>query len=79
MRVKVIDAICGAGKSSWAIQEINDNINLKGFKKGVIRNIIYITPFIKETKRINQETNEYLKIPNEKYGEGKIKSRKKTD
>lgn len=71
MRVKVIDAICGAGKSSWAIQEINDNINLKGFKKGVIRNIIYITPFIKETKRINQETNEYLKIPNEKYGEGK--------
>lgn len=71
MKVKVIDAICGAGKTSWAIQKINSDLDTKGFKRDRIRKFIYVTPFIKETERINKATNECLKVPNEKYGKGK--------
>lgn len=30
-KIKVIDAICGAGKTSWAIQMINDSEKVNGF------------------------------------------------
>lgn len=42
-KIKVIDAICGAGKTSWAIQEMNNNKNKK---------FMYITPYLPEVERI---------------------------
>jgi len=43
-RIKVIDGYPGIGKSSWAIQNINESDENK--------KILYITPFLKEADRI---------------------------
>lgn len=43
MKVKVIDAPCGAGKTTWAIQEMCRNTE---------REYIYCTPFLDEITRI---------------------------
>jgi hypothetical protein len=43
-KVTVIDSIMGSGKTSWAIQHINESNPLKRF--------IYITPYLDEIKRI---------------------------
>jgi hypothetical protein len=43
--INVIDAICGAGKTSYAIQLINSNPE---------RSFVYITPYLKEVSRIKQ-------------------------
>ena len=62
-RVKVVDARCGAGKSSFAIQHIN---SLDSDTK-----IIYITPFIKETERIRDECpSKHFVLPSAKKGRG---------
>ncbi len=59
--IKVIDAICGAGKTSWAIQKINDSITTS--KKLAFREtlkqekFIYVTPFLNEVERIQNATN----------------------
>ena len=42
-KVKVIDAPCGVGKTTWAIQEMNDHDE---------REYIYCTPFLDEISRI---------------------------
>lgn len=42
MTVNIIDAPCGKGKTSWAIQHMNDTD----------RRFIFVTPFLDETKRI---------------------------
>ena len=62
-RVKVVDSPCGWGKSSSAIQYIND---LDKETK-----VIYITPFLAETERMKKECpdrNFYL--PNARQGKG---------
>lgn len=41
--IKVVDAPCGAGKTSWAIQHINENAD---------ENYVYCTPFLEEIARI---------------------------
>ncbi|AZB43513.1 hypothetical protein CEF21_15050 [Bacillus sp. FJAT-42376] len=43
-KIKVIDAIMGSGKTSWAIQHMNENPADKKF--------IYITPFLTEVARV---------------------------
>ncbi|MDR7868138.1 MAG: DEAD/DEAH box helicase family protein [Sporomusaceae bacterium] len=43
--IKIIDSIMGSGKTSWAIQKMNDNPYLR---------YIYITPFLEEVERIKQ-------------------------
>lgn len=59
--INVIDAICGAGKTSWAIQKINDSINKnkklafgEAFEQ---EKFIYVTPFLREVERIQENTN----------------------
>ena len=42
--ITVMDAPCGAGKSTWAIKYINSNPQV---------NFIVITPFLKEVKGLN--------------------------
>ena len=55
-KITVIDSICGSGKTSWAIQEMNNNVDQK---------YIYITPFLDEIDRIKEECyNRYFCSPN---------------
>ncbi len=57
MKIKVIDAICGAGKTSWAIQYMNEE-SLERF--------IYVTPYLTEIKRVKENTGNDFKEPNNK-------------
>ncbi|MFF5400921.1 hypothetical protein ACFY5J_26965 [Peribacillus butanolivorans] len=58
MTIKVIDAICGAGKTSYAIQMINERANKVGFGDdepySSDKKFIYVTPFLSEVKRIKE-------------------------
>jgi hypothetical protein len=47
MSIKVIDAICGAGKTSYAIQYMNENLD---------KLFVYVTPFLKEIERVKSQT-----------------------
>lgn len=72
MIIKVIDAICGAGKSSYAIQMMNDSTKA-GF--GVDREFyisekkfIYVTPFLSEVERVINNTKAEFSEPTNKTG-----------
>ncbi|WP_214739278.1 hypothetical protein [Exiguobacterium sp. s48] len=62
-KVKVIDAICGAGKTSYAIQMMNENTFGKKF--------IFVTPFLSEVKRVIGATNLNMATPIAARGKGK--------
>ena len=61
VKIKVVDAICGAGKTSYAIQEMK-------FPFG--RRYIYVTPYLKEIDRVIEATNKDFKEPTNKNSEG---------
>ena len=48
--INVVDAPCGKGKTSWAIQYMNENPD---------RNFIFITPFLDEVKRIKLNCEDF--------------------
>lgn len=52
----------GSGKTSWAIQYINENID---------ENILYITPFLEEADRIKSNVRRDIRCP-QNLGEGKL-------
>ena len=61
-KITVIDAKCGKGKTSFAIQYMNEEI---------FDRFIYITPFISEQDRVVKSCyNREFKKPNEKLGKG---------
>ena len=62
MRITVIDALMGTGKTSWAVNYINEHPD---------DNILYITPFIDETKRIKDSVQRDMHCPKNK-GDGKL-------
>lgn len=65
MDITVVDSPCGYGKSSWAIQYMNDNEDMS---------FIYITPFLDEVKRIKEEcTRRIFKEPIQN-GNGKMEN-----
>lgn len=58
--VTVVDSIMGSGKTSWAIQYMNDNPE---------KSFLYITPFLKEIDRIIKSTTvEFIQPKNLGYG-----------
>lgn len=57
--VTVIDAIMGSGKTSWAIQEINENPGIS---------YIYVTPFLSEVARIKEFCHRQFEEPQYKGG-----------
>lgn len=62
-KIIVVDSIMGAGKTSWAIQNITESIN---------ENVLYITPLLDETERIkNSCTTRDFKLPRN-LGGGKL-------
>lgn len=52
--IKVVDAICGAGKTSWAIQKMQEPFGGK---------FIYVTPYLSEIKRVIESTDNDFKEP----------------
>src|SRR5699024_12816978 len=57
--IHVVDSIMGAGKTSWAIQHMQDANKDEKF--------IYITPFLSEVERVRESvTNRTFKAPNNK-------------
>lgn len=69
VKIKVIDAICGAGKTSYAIQMINDASKLykisnefgKEYKSD--KKYIYVTPFLSEVERVVNNTKAEFSEP----------------
>lgn len=58
--VTVVDSIMGSGKTSWAIQHMNDNLDKKKF--------MFVTPYLKESQRIIHSTYGAFKEPEVKGG-----------
>lgn len=62
MKIKIVDSPCGYGKTSWAIQFMNEEM---------FERFIYITPFLPEVERvINGCYNREFVQPNVKRGKG---------
>lgn len=61
-KVTVIDSVMGSGKTSWAIQYMNANVD---------ENILYVTPFLNETERIQSSVNKKEILLPKNLGEGK--------
>ena len=61
-KITIVDAPCGAGKTSFAIQYMNNEI---------FERFIYITPFLSEIDRVIKscDCREFRK-PSEKLGKG---------
>lgn len=62
VKITVIDGIPGSGKTTWAINYMNENVDNK---------YMYITPFLTEVDRIKDNTKEEFEAPVNK-GNGKI-------
>ena len=61
MEIKVVDAICGSGKTSWAIQKMKEPFGGR---------FIYVTPYLSEIKRVIEATEGDLKEPTNKNEKG---------
>lgn len=60
--VVIVDSCCGTGKTSWAIQKMNENKDDK---------FIYITPFLDEVDRVVEECSDrYFYQPDIRFGKG---------
>ncbi|WP_377350866.1 hypothetical protein [Pontibacillus salicampi] len=61
-RINVVDSIMGSGKTSWAIQRMNEAPDFEKF--------IYITPYLEQVKRINNQTEKQFVEPNNNNADG---------
>lgn len=61
-KINIVDARMGKGKSSWAMQHINDD---------VLNNYVYITPFLSEVDRVKRVCSERKFVEPEQRGKGK--------
>ncbi|SFF17517.1 hypothetical protein SAMN05428981_12124 [Bacillus sp. OV194] len=72
MAIKVIDAICGAGKTSYAIQMMNDfskaGFGADGEFYTSEKKFIYVTPFLSEVERVLNSTKAEFSEPVKKNG-----------
>ena len=66
--INVVDSIMGSGKTSWAIQFMENADKDKNF--------LYITPFLDETKRIKESVKSREFVTPETKGKGKMKDLK---
>jgi hypothetical protein len=61
-KIKIVDARMGKGKTSWAIQHMNKDVN---------NQYVYITPFLAEVKRIKDNCHERKFREPINFGNGK--------
>jgi len=69
IKIKVIDSIMGSGKTSWAIQYMNES--------GEEMKFIYITPFLDEVKRVRESVTNRKFVEPANHGKGKLDNLKK--
>lgn len=67
--IKIVDSIMGSGKTSWAIQYMNNADSEKRF--------IYITPFLSEVERIKKSVSSRKFVEPLNTGKGKLDNLKK--
>ena len=60
--INVVDSIMGSGKTSWAIQNMNEACSLDKF--------VYITPYLQEVTRIKESCERAFYEPNNNNSEG---------
>lgn len=60
-KIKVVDAMCGAGKTSWAIQYMKNPFGGR---------FVYVTPYLSEIKRVKESTQGDFKEPNNNNEKG---------
>ena len=53
-RVTVVDSIMGSGKTSWAIQYMNENPE---------KSFVFVTPFLEQIERIKRSCSRYFYDP----------------
>jgi hypothetical protein len=68
-KIKVVDSIMGSGKTSWAIQYMDEADKDRKF--------IYITPFLTEVERVKKAVTTRSFIEPTSYGKGKLDNLKK--
>ncbi|WP_281998776.1 hypothetical protein [Priestia flexa] len=68
-KIKIVDSIMGSGKTSWAIQYMNEADGNQKF--------IYITPFLSEVQRIKSAVKNHVFYEPVNKGKGKLDSLKK--
>lgn len=61
-KINIVDARMGKGKTSWAIQHMNDDL---------INRYVYITPFLAEVKRVRENCHEKKFKEPINFGNGK--------
>lgn len=76
-KVSVIDAICGAGKTSYAIQMMNERV-VEGFgdTEELEEKFLFVTPYNNEIKRVRKSCNFPIYTPEPLFG-SKLKGAKK--
>lgn len=67
-KVKIVDSIMGSGKTSWAIQFMNESPEQKKF--------LYITPFLSEVERVIKSSKREFIQPEPSTFSGKLDSLK---
>jgi hypothetical protein len=68
-KINVVDSIMGTGKTSWAIQYMNESVKDKKF--------IYITPFLTEVDRVKKAVTSRSFVEPISTGKGKLDNLKK--
>ncbi|MEK4130178.1 hypothetical protein NYE67_10880 [Solibacillus sp. FSL W8-0474] len=68
--INVVDAMCGAGKTSWAIQKINDEKIGFGTEEKLGKKYIYVTPYLNEVERVRSATGAEFLEPEAMKGKG---------
>lgn len=68
-KINVIDSIMGSGKTSWAIQYMNE--------ADLEKNFIYITPFLSEVQRVKESVTSRKFVEPINKGKGKLDNLKK--
>ncbi|MDN4492884.1 hypothetical protein [Ureibacillus aquaedulcis] len=73
--INVVDAICGAGKTSWAIQMLNDS-EIAGFGDSTttVNKYIYVTPYLEQVERVIKATKADFFQPNYNDGTSKLEN-----
>lgn len=56
--IKVIDDICGAGKTTYIIKQMQEEL-----QKDDDTRFIYVTPYLDEVKRVKREMNNFALLP----------------
>ena len=73
--INIVDDVCGSGKTSLAIQMINES-EMAGFGdcKITIKKYIYVTPYLREVKRVINATKADFFEPSFKDGTSKFEN-----